>query len=454
MKILIIDDEINICLSLKAVLEDENYNVNYAESGKEGLDKLVGFNPDVILLDVKMNDMDGLETLENIKKKDSRAAVIMISGHSGIAEAVTAIKLGAFDFIEKPLSLPKVKLSVKKACEFVKMTFNYKKLQAREENRYQMIGSSSKISELKTIISKVAKTNAKVLIRGESGTGKELIAYAVHSQSPRADKPFVKFNSAAIPNELVESELFGYEKGAFTGADKSKKGKLEEADGGTLFLDEIGDMSLSAQAKILRVIQEGEFERVGSNKTFKIDARIIAATHKDLEQLVEDGEFRHDLFYRLNVVPIKNPALREHSEDILDLILHFSTIFSAELNVPIKQVSPEVIAELRKWQFSGNVRELRNLIERIYIFSEKDEIDLSDLKFGDFQKQESMDNFFDETIAFADKKKEFEKNYITTQLKKFDFNISNTAKELNLQQSNLSRKIKDLEIDVNELKKV
>ncbi len=449
MKILIVDDEINICLSLKAVLEDENYDVDYAEGGKEALIKLKDFNPAVILLDVKMNDMDGLETLKKIKEKSPGTAVIMISGHSGIAEAVSAVKSGAFDFIEKPLSLPKVKLSVKKACEFVKMSNNYGKLYAKERERYKMIGSGAKLAELKKIIQKAAKTNAKVLIRGESGTGKELIAYALHSQSSRADKPFVKFNSAAIPDELAESELFGYAKGAFTGADKDKKGKIEEADGGTLFLDEIGDMSLSAQAKILRVIQEGEFERVGSNKTLKIDARIIAATHKNLEKMTEEGKFRHDLFYRLNVVPIKNPALREHAEDIEDLINHFSKIFSEELNVKIKKVSPQVTEELKKWQFAGNVRELRNLIERIYIFSEKPEIELADLRLGDEPQKQSCDNFFKETVSFAKKKKEFEKKYLMTQLEKFDFNISKTAKNIDLQQSNLSRKIKDLQIEIN-----
>src|SRR5690554_2937676 len=290
MRILIIDDEENICLSLTNILEDEGYDCYSHQDPRKGLEFVADELPEVVLLDVSMPNINGLEVLEQIKKIDPGIEVIMISGHSGIGEAVKAIKLGAYDFLEKPLSLPKVKISVKKALEFSNISREYERLRSSYSAQFNLIGNSQEITDLRKLIEKVAPSNAKVLIRGESGTGKELIAYAIHNQSQRRINPFIKFNSAAIPNELVESELFGFEKGAFTGAVRSKKGKLEEANKGTLFLDEIGDMSLSTQAKILRVIQEGEFERVGSNKKEKIDTRIIAATHKNLEEMVKTGQ--------------------------------------------------------------------------------------------------------------------------------------------------------------------
>ena len=287
MKILIIDDEMNICITLKNILEDEGYNCSYALDARTGLKLVDTLLPDVILLDVRLEDMNGLEVLDRIVKINKEIIVIMISGHSGIQEAVKSIKLGAFDFLEKPLSLTNIKHTIKKAIEFKLISQDYQRLRQSVDERYKIIGDGKAIQDLREMIRKVAPSEAKILIRGESGTGKELVAYAIHNQSKRNNKPFVKFNSAAIPNELVESELFGFEKGAFTGAHRSKNGKIEQADRGTLFLDEIGDMNLNAQAKILRVIQEGEFERVGGNKTQKINTRIIAATHKNLEELVD-----------------------------------------------------------------------------------------------------------------------------------------------------------------------
>jgi two-component system, NtrC family, nitrogen regulation response regulator NtrX len=444
MRILIIDDELNICISLKSILEDEGYFCDFAVNDKEGLQKVASLAPDIVLLDVKLGAANGLDVLQSIFEYNSSISVIMISGHSGIKEAVQAIKMGAFDFLEKPLSLTKVKIAVRNAYEYKTISTDYHRLRKNIDEQYQLIGKSQAMEDLKLLINKVARTDSKVLIRGESGTGKELVAYQIHYLSKRKEKPFVKFNSAAIPKELVESELFGYEKGAFTGAVKAKKGKIEQADGGTLFLDEIGDMDFNAQAKILRVIQEGEFERVGGNQTQRIDTRIIAATHKNLEMMVEEGQFREDLFYRLNVIPVVSPPLREHPEDIPELVDYFSQQFSHDLKIPLKVFSRDAILVMQSWQFKGNVRELKNCLERIYILSEKREIKAEDL-VSSFEKESSI-NFWNETKQYKDKKREFEIRYLTAQLKLFDWNLSKTAEQLGLQVSNLSRKIKELEI--------
>ncbi len=444
MRILIVDDEMNICLTLNNILQDEGHICEYTIKSNKVMNLFESFNPDVVLLDVRLDGANGLDVLQKMKEKNSRTTVIMISGHSGIKEAVRAIKLGAYDFLEKPLSLTKVKIIVNKAYEFQTLSRNYNNLKITVDEQYQIVGDSKPIKEMLMLVQKIAFSDSKVLIRGESGTGKELVAYAVHNGSKRRDKPFIKFNSAAIPNELVESELFGHEKGAFTGAHKSKDGKIEQADGGTLFLDEIGDMSLNAQAKILRVIQEGEFERVGGNKTQKIDIRIIAATHKNLEELVEQGNFREDLYYRLNVIPITTPPLREHPSDIPLLIEHYSHFFSNDLKIPLKIFSLACINELQSWEFKGNVRELRNFIERIYILVDKEIIEPEDIAILT-QKPQKTD-FWNQTLSYKDKKREFEIKYLSTQLKLNNGNLTNTAKVLNLQVSNLSRKIKELEI--------
>jgi two-component system nitrogen regulation response regulator NtrX len=446
MRILIIDDEMNICLTLQSILEDEGYNCQYAVDADSGLEKFKSFAPEIILLDVKLGEADGLELLDDIFKMEPQAKVIMISGHSGIKEAVDAIKKGAYDFLEKPLSLTKVKLAVKKAHEFSSMSRQYAELKSNIDEQYKLIGQSDEMQKLRQLISRVAKSDSKVLIRGESGTGKELVAYAIHHNSQREKSPFIKFNSAAIPQELVESELFGYEKGAFTGAERSKPGKLEQADGGTLFLDEIGDMNFSAQAKILRVIQEGEFERIGSNNTLKIDTRIVAATNKDLEKMVEENEFREDLFYRLNVIPIQTPALRQHPEDLSELVEHFSNIFAHELKLGKKQFTDDAINIFAAHKFKGNVRELRNLIERIYILTDNSIITAAELQSILGNPDNSTADFWNETKSFKDKKRDFEVRYLNTQLKLNDGNISKTAENLGLHISNLSRKLKELDI--------
>jgi two-component system, NtrC family, nitrogen regulation response regulator NtrX len=450
MKILVIDDEKNICLTLQGILEDEKYEVACAVSAREGVKTFDDFEPDVLLLDVKLQDANGIEILDGVMKSDHPIPVIMISGNSSISDAVKAIKIGAFDFLEKPLSLPKVKIAVKKAVEFRQMSLQMSQFREQYAKDWYMVGESRIMQELQQVINRVAPSNAKILIRGESGTGKELIARAIHGRSPRFNHPFIKFNSAAIPRELVESELFGYEKGAFTGAVKNKRGKLEEADGGTLFLDEIGDMDLAAQAKILRVIQEGEFERVGSNRTHYIDVRIIAATNKDLEELVATGAFREDLFYRLNVVPVVSPPLRERKEDLPLLIDYFSKAMAVEMKTGVKSFSPEALTFMQNLSYPGNVRELKNLVERIYLLCDRRVITPADLEACSCISQTGSKNddstFWNETLPFVDKKREFESRYLSIQLKLHGNSVSRTAEALGLQQSNLSRKLHDLGI--------
>ncbi len=447
MKILIIDDEVNIVKLLKEIFEEDNHIVEVAYNGQQGIEVFSHFKPDVTFLDVKMPIVDGLEALQKIKKINNDAIVIMISGHSNIAIAVKAMKHGAYDFLEKPLSLPMVRVALFKAQEYYNIQHKVSNLEKELADKYKMIGDSQEMKLLNNMIDKVARTSSKVLIQGESGSGKELVAWAIHHRSSRKRNRFVRFNSAAIPNELVESELFGYEKGAFTGAVSSKSGKIEEANNGTLFLDEIGDMSLTAQAKILRVIQEGEFERVGSNKSIKIDARIIAATHKNLQELVEQGLFREDLFYRLNVIPLQVPSLRDRKSDIPLLIEYFSHIFSEEMKVSQKSFDKDAIAIISNCQFKGNVRELRNFVERLYIVLEENQVTSEMLTKMNIEQKEKID-FWQETTKFSTKKQQFEKKYLKIQLEKHGNNISRTSDALNLQQSNLSRKLKDLKIKI------
>ena len=445
MKILIIDDEKNICISLKNIFDDEGYTSQYANTCKEADKLLDEFDPDLIILDVKIKDENGLEFLESIRKRNIETPVVMISGHSGIREAVQAMKLGAFDFLEKPLNLTRIKLTVRNTFDFYAMKKDYSRMKEVFVEQYKIIGNSPKLLEMLEIIKKIAPTNTKVLIRGESGTGKELVAFAIHNLSNRSTKPFIKFNSAAIPTELIESELFGHEKGSFTGAIKSKKGIIELADKGTLFLDEIGDMSLSAQSKVLRVLQEGEIQRVGGSEIIKVDTRIIAATHKNLEEMITQGLFRDDLFYRLNVIPIYCPALRDRKQDISVLTEYFSKKFAFELKIQRKNFTAEALQILNNWSFPGNIRELKNLIERLYILFEGNEIKVENLKqFTPSLSFNNEDNFWYETKPFNDKKFEFEKLYLEKQLEKHNHNISKTADALNMQQSNLSRKLKEL----------
>lgn len=446
--ILVVDDEKNIRLTISDILQDEGHTVLEAGTAEEGLATLLKERVNLVLLDVRLPGMDGLEALKEIRKLDPDLDVVMISGHGTVSTAVQALQIGAYDFLEKPLSLARIQVAIRNLKQ--KQTLE-KKAEASEDQqreRYQLVGQSPQMRAVLDTAQKVGPTEAKVLIRGESGTGKELVAHAIHAASARQDAPFVKFNAAAIPNELIESELFGHEKGAFTGAVAQKRGKIEVADGGTLFLDEIGDMSLSAQAKILRVLEDGSFERVGSTQTRTVDVRLLAATNKPLEDMVAEATFREDLFYRLNVVPIQLPPLRERAGDVKLLLDHFLKHYSGELAIARKKFSRDASKMLDAYPFPGNIRELRNLVERLYILTPGEEINLTDVQPHLNQTVGAGDDsgFFKETRPFADARKDFEQRFLETQLKMHAGNISRTAASLGLQQSNLSRKLKELGI--------
>ncbi|MBT4034376.1 MAG: sigma-54-dependent Fis family transcriptional regulator [Candidatus Marinimicrobia bacterium] len=446
IKILIIDDEKNIRLTLRDILEDEGHHVLEAGTGEDGLALLKNENVDLVLLDVRLPGMDGIEVLKGIREIDETLDVIMISGHATVGTAVDALRIGAYDFLEKPLSLARVKLAIRNLSEKQTLAKRSAVIQQTQKDKYRLVGTSPQIEQVLETARRVGPTSAKVLIRGESGTGKELVAHAIHAASPRAEDAFVKFNAAAIPSELVESELFGHEKGAFTGAVGQKKGKIEMANSGTLFLDEIGDMSLSAQAKILRVLEDGKFERVGGTQTQSVDIRLLAATNKHLEEMVSEGGFREDLFYRLNVVPINLPPLREREGDIKTLLNHSLAHYAAELNLFPKQFSRDAMNMLVGYPFPGNIRELRNLIERLYILSPNDEIDLPEVKphLNQVVSAEGDAAIFAETRPFAEAKRMFEERFLESQLRQHAGNISRTANSLGMQQSNLSRKLKEL----------
>lgn len=382
-KILIIDDERSIRNTLKEILETENYEVDVAETGDAGLEKVSSTDYDLVFSDVKMPGMDGIEFLE---KAQLRCPVIMISGHGNIETAVEAIKKGAWDFMEKPLDLNHLLQMTKNAIaqgdlssQLKEKTEELKAIRKQVSERNQMVGESAAITRVRDIIDKVAGTEARVLITGENGTGKEVVARLLHEQSSRANGPLVEVNCAAIPSELIESELFGHMKGSFTGAVKDRAGKFEQADGGTLFLDEIGDLSLAAQAKVLRALQENEITRVGSDKTTKVNVRVLAATNKDLAKEIEAGNFREDLFHRLNVIPVRVPALRDRLEDIPSLTVYFTKQICAEQGLKEKSFTEEAIKELQKHNWPGNIRELRNVIERLIILA-GDEITGEDVK--------------------------------------------------------------------------
>ena len=441
MKILIIDDEQNIRSTLTDILEDEGYEIESCESGEKGLKILHRFSANLVLLDVRMVGMDGIKTLQKIKENFPFLDVIMISGNSDISTAVEAVQNGAYDFIEKPLSMAKILTAARNISRKLALENRISHHEQALDFQHRIIGQSPQITALKEMIPRIAISDSKVLIRGESGTGKELIAYAIHHLSERKTAPFVKFNSAAIPSELVESELFGYEKGAFTGAEKSKIGKLELADGGTLFLDEIGDMPLDAQSKILRVIEEGKFEPVGGTKTRTINIRIVAATHKNLEHSIENREFREDLFHRLNVLPIVVPPLRERAGEITILTQHFLEIYSQELKIPQKSISKNAMQLLNSHLFPGNVRELKNLIERLYILVQSREIlkeHITPYISSDMQASENYPTHFGEA------KYQFERMFLKKALQANQWQISQTAKSIGMAQPNLSRKIKEL----------
>ncbi len=445
-QILIIDDEKNILESVKMVLTYEDYEVDTAINALDGLDKLKVSEPDLILLDVKMPGMDGLDLLETIKEIRPFTEVIMISGHSGIEEAVRASQLGAFDFLEKPLSRDKLLLTVRNALEKTDLLKENYSLKSHAKDKYTIVGDSRPVKELRDTIKKVARTNSTVLITGESGTGKELIARQIHELSSRSKKDFVQVNCAAIPDELIESELFGHVKGSFTGAIEDKTGKFESAHNGTIFLDEIADLSLKAQAKVLRVLEEGEVQKVGTAVIKTVNVRVIAATNKDLTQEIEEGKFREDLFFRLNVIPLYSPTLRERRGDIPLLIEHFVSYFSQESNFRQKNFSPEVVELFNKLEWQGNIREFRNIIERLLIMSAKNTITMKDIP--DYMKPDVKEPSTD--FSSFTKWKEFkafsEKSFIESKLAQYNYNISLTAREIELPRSNLYKKIENLGI--------
>ncbi len=448
--ILIVDDESSILKSLNGILTDEGFEVIGAKTGEEALEKIEADSPDLVLLDIWMPGMDGIETLVKIKESQPGLQVIMMSGHGNVETAVKATKLGAYDFIEKPLSLDKVLLSIKNALDYHRLEEEVRLFKEREKSKYTIIGHSKPIKDLKEQIRIVAPTDAWVLIFGENGTGKELVAHTIHMLSKRHNKPMVEVNCAAIPEELIESELFGHEKGAFTGATTMRRGKFDQAHNGTIFLDEIGDMSLKAQAKTLRILQEQTFERVGGTKLIKVNVRVLAATNKDLEQEIEKGTFREDLYFRLNVIPIIVPSLREHTEDIPELIKNFVHKFSLSSNIEPKEFSPDAIAMLQQYNWPGNVRELKNLVERLMIMTQGTVIHAEDLPYpvNNHPKNRNNLQYAIRSLSFKEAKNEFEKIFIETKLQELNGNISKTAEAIGIERSNLHKKIKAYHIEI------
>jgi len=442
----VVDDETAIREAIRMTLEYENYRVDEARSGQEGIDKATKTPYDAILLDIKMPVLDGIEVLENLKEQRVPTPVIMVSGHGDISTAVECTKRGAFDFLEKPLNRDKLLLSVRNAVRQQKLAEEVDELRERAERDYQLVGDSAPMRELKSQIELAAPTKATVLIQGQSGTGKELVAREIHRRSSRARMPFVQVNCAAIPEELIESELFGHEKGSFTGAVRKQTGKFVAADGGTIFLDEIADMSLRTQAKVLRVLQEGEVEPVGSATVVKVDVRVIAATNKDLTDEIRAGRFREDLFYRLNVIPVRTPPLRERREDIPLLAQHFAALFSQEYNKHPKKFTAAALKALADSSWRGNVRELRNMIERLVIMVPSDTIDITDLPAEFFRAAADIISTAMRLSTLQEFKDEAEKSFILAKLRENGWNVSKTAEAIDTPRSNLYKKIEQYNI--------
>ena len=445
--ILVVDDERGIRETLCGVLEDEGFEVEAVESGEDCLKAVEANNFACILLDIWLPGIDGLETLKTLRDGGNDSSVVMISGHGNIETAVNATKLGAFDFIEKPLSLEKTILTVKNAIKQRDLERTNAQFAERLNQEYAMVGESVAMRALRKQIAIVAPTDGRVLISGESGTGKELVARAIHANSKRKNAPFVEINSAAIPEDLVESELFGHSKGAFSGALRSKKGKFEIADGATLFLDEIGDMSPRVQAKILRVLEEQRFDPVGSNTPVKVDVRIISATNQPLSNLIENGNFRADLFYRLNVIPFQIPPLRERSEDIPPLVEHFNKKFSAEYGKKPKNFTKEAIEALQNYSWLGNVRELRNTIERVVIMVGRQKILAGDLPEFNFGEEPPASSF--RFPSFKDATDAYQREFILHKLNEFDGNVSKAAEAMGVDRSHLYRRMRNLSINAD-----
>jgi len=445
--VLVVDDHENVRKSLNGILGDEGYRVITATNANEAIEAVRRENPDAILLDIWMPGPDGLEVLKQVRSEQPDLPVIMISGHGTIETAVKATKLGAYDFLEKPLSTDKTLLTVARAIEHHRLAEANRDLRKRIQGASEILGSGPAVAKLREEIDRVAPTDGWVLITGENGTGKELVARAIHVKSRRGEQPFVDVNCAAIPEELIESELFGHEKGSFTGATSLKRGKFDLAHRGTIFLDEIGDMSLKTQAKILRILQEQKFERVGGSEPIQVDVRVIVATNKNLEEEIAAGRFREDLFYRLNVVPINAPPLRERIEDIPIFLDYFLEEYSRKVGVRRKRLAPDAVEVLSRYNWPGNVRELKNLLERLVIMTPNNEIRLSDLPPQITGEREGETESPFSVNDLREARSLFEKEYILRKLRENAGNISRTAEAIGMERSTLHRKIKSYGID-------
>jgi two-component system nitrogen regulation response regulator NtrX len=448
--VLIIDDEREICESIKMILEYENYEVEYSTNANDCLNKLSENIFSALLLDIQMPEISGFEVIKKVKADYPNLSVVIISAHSSLENAVKATKLGAFDFIEKPIDREKLLISVRNAVEQTNLLNENTEIKKSLSGDEKILGKSKAINDILNIIEKVGPLDTRVLITGDNGTGKELVARALHNKSTRKDKPFVEVNCAAIPNELIESELFGHEKGSFTGASRQRIGKFELANKGTIFLDEIGDMSLQAQAKVLRAIEDNKIERVGSGKKIEIDVRILSATNKDLKSEIEKGAFREDLYHRLNVIPIHILPLKDRIEDVPILVEHFSNDISSKHKKAKVKFDNEAIKLLQEQQWSGNVRELRNIIERIIIIVDKKDIMKEDIKFLFDSGKSSVGDIIAESNSFQEFKEKAEKAFILKQLTNYDWNISKTAEALEIQRSHLYNKMKKFGIEKEE----
>jgi two-component system nitrogen regulation response regulator NtrX len=442
-RVLIVDDEPGIRQAVKQVLEYEGIDVRAAGSGGEAITVYPEFRPHVVFLDVKMAGLDGLETLNRLRDLDPTSVVVMISGHGTVSTAVEATRRGAFDFLEKPLDSDRLLVTVRKAVEHADLVGENQRLRETVGRRYAMIGASPALETTRDMIQRVGPTTARVLITGDNGTGKELVARALHDASPRRGRAFVEVNCAAIPSELIESELFGHMKGSFTGAFADRAGKFEQADGGTLFLDEVGDMSLAAQAKLLRVLQEGVVTRIGGSKAIQVDVRVLAATNKDLPEEIAENRFREDLLYRLNVVEIHVAPLDERRADIPDLVTHFTGQIVPGTGAPARGLSEEAVRRLQRRSWPGNVRELRNAVERLLILApgkEVTEADVDRILPGD-DDYASAGGEPAGGHTFESFKQEAERSFLVQQLRDHDWNVSETARALKMPRSNLYKKI-------------
>ena len=449
-RILVVDDEPGIRQSLSGILEDDGYAVEAVESGEACLAALPGAGFELVLLDIWLPGIDGMEVLARIQEIPfgERPVVVVISGHGSIEAAVKATKLGAFDFLEKPLSIQKVTVVVKNGLAHRSLSIENSRLKGDSGSRWRIIGESVPMKALRQQLTLMAGTNGRVLIYGESGTGKELVAHALHQLSPRAAEPFVEVNCAAIPEELIESELFGHNKGSFAGAQEAKIGKFQKADAGTLFLDEVGDMSLRTQSKVLRVIEEQRFEPVGASESVQVDVRVVASTNKNLDEEIEHGNFREDLFYRLNVIPFNVPPLRDRREDIPLLAEHFLREFTTAYGRKPKELTPEAFKVLAEYHWPGNVRELKNLIERIVILNPQVRVDARHIPLNPSKRQ--PDRSLDRFGSLQEVREAAEREYILKKLEETSGNVTRTAELLGLERSNLYRKMKTLGIGPKE----